>query len=140
MIATKINESSLVELLGTEPFIPIKGQLLYRDNGNVLITCIQKENHYTAEDYQKLPIGAPYQLINGKLKFMASPFALHQIVSANLSLELGAFIKKNKLGKLLNAPLDVHFDETNIYQTDLLFISQRICIWCSRFSYRNIVE
>jgi Uma2 family endonuclease len=36
---------------------------------------------------------------------------------------LSLSIKKSKAGKIRFAPLDVHFDKKNIFQPDLLFIS-----------------
>ena len=71
----------------------------------------------------KLPEGAPYELLNGKLKQMASPFTLHQRISILLSTYLFLFVRKNTLGEVLSAPMDVHFDKKNIVQPDVLFIS-----------------
>jgi len=41
----------------------------------------------------------------------------------NLSIELGGYIENHQLGKLYAAPIDGHFDEENIYQPDVLFVS-----------------
>ncbi|MCF8246071.1 MAG: hypothetical protein K9J37_15615 [Saprospiraceae bacterium] len=51
-----------------------KNVLLYRDKMReyVLLTVKNKSN-YTTEDYMKLPEGAPYELLNGKLTYMPSP-------------------------------------------------------------------
>ncbi len=123
MIAVKATQAHLKELLGAHTFLPIRGQLLYRENGHILMTQIRSDKNYTVEDYMKLPEGAPYQLINGKLIHMPSPFVIHQEISANLLFELMLFVRTNKLGKVYAAPLDVHFDEDNVFQPDLLFIS-----------------
>jgi Uma2 family endonuclease len=80
----------------------------------------------TYEDYARLtpPDSGNYELHQGKIVFMASPLAPHQVVSMNLSIALGSFIVHNKLGRLLAAPMDVRFAPHDIVQPDLLFISQ----------------
>ena len=54
---------------------------------------------------------------------MPSPFRKHQIVSMNLSAALHFHVKKNKLGQVLAAPMDVHFGKKNIVQPDIIFVS-----------------
>jgi Uma2 family endonuclease len=54
---------------------------------------------------------------------MASPTPEHQEISGNLFLILAAYIKQKKLGKVYFAPLDTRFDNYNVFQPDLLFIS-----------------
>lgn len=78
--------------------------------------------HYTYEDYNKLPEGAPYQLIGGKLVMTPSPGPYDQEISRNLGFKLFTFTKENHLGHVYYAPLDVYFSETDVYQPDLLFI------------------
>jgi len=45
------------------------------------------------------------------------------MVLGNLHLLIGAYVKRQKLGFVGLAPLDVHFDEENVFQPDLLFIA-----------------
>jgi Uma2 family endonuclease len=71
----------------------------------------------------QLPEGAPFQLINSKLIYMASPFLNHQEILGNLHVEIRNFIKDKNMGKALLSPLDVHFDEKNVVQPDLIFVS-----------------
>lgn len=52
----------------------------------------------TYEDYARLPEGAPYQLIGGKLVMTPSPSTGHQAVVLNLSLELAGFVRKTRAG------------------------------------------
>ncbi len=87
---------------------------------------VAKKKLLTYEDYVKLtpPDNGNYELHQGKIVFMASPLAPHQIVSMNLSIALGSFIVQNKLGRLLAAPMDVRFTPHDIVQPDLLFIHQ----------------
>jgi Uma2 family endonuclease len=79
----------------------------------------------TYDDYARLtpPDSGNYELHNGKIIFMPSPLTPHQIISMNLSVEMGGFIRQHKLGKLLAAPMDVRFTPNDVVQPDLLFIS-----------------
>ena len=87
---------------------------------------IPKTKLLTYEDYIRLtpPDNGNYELHQGKLVFMASLLAPHQIVSGNLHTYIDYFVKQNKLGRLLAAPMDVRFTPHDIVQPDLLFISQ----------------
>jgi Uma2 family endonuclease len=89
-------------------------------------TRVPKKKLLTYEDYARLtpPDNGNYELHQGKIVFMASPLAPHQIVSMNLSVNLGSHIVQKKLGRLLAAPMDVRFAPHDIVQPDLLFISQ----------------
>jgi len=79
---------------------------------------------YTYEDYRKLPEGAPYQLIGGMLIMTPSPSTYHQIISMKLEVKLAGFVMERDLGLILDAPLDVYFEESETYQPDLVFIAR----------------
>jgi Uma2 family endonuclease len=116
---------TLEELIGGRNFIVYREQIIFyhEELQQFVITNITPEKKYTATDYMSLPEGAPYQLIEGELIYMPSPFTKHQEVASNLHLEIGRYVKQNKLGKVFFAPLDVHLDEDNVYQPDILFVS-----------------
>ncbi len=78
---------------------------------------------YTIDDYMSLPEGAPYQLIGGKLIVNPSPTTFHQDLSRNLEYALFDYVKKTGSGFVFYAPLDVHFAEHDVYQPDILFVS-----------------
>ncbi len=85
----------------------------------------------TYDDYARLtpPDSGNYELHNGKIIFIPSPLSPHQIISMNLSVEMGGFIRQHKLGKLLAAPMDVRFTPNDVVQPDLLFVpNQRLDI------------
>jgi len=63
------------------------------------------------------------EIIANELFMSPAPNTEHQEISRELEFLLYQFIKKNKLGKVFNAPFDVIFDEDNVVQPDLLFIS-----------------
>jgi Uma2 family endonuclease len=83
----------------------------------------EKEN-YTYEDYAKLPEGAPYQLMGGTLVMTPVSSTYHQIISMKLEVRLANFVIEKDLGIILNAPIDVYFEETETYQPDIIFISK----------------
>jgi Uma2 family endonuclease len=83
----------------------------------------------TVADYCKLPEGAKYELVDGKIiqkenPSMPGPKIRHQALSTRLIVGLGRHIVENGLGLLLHAPADVYFDEENAFQPDILFISE----------------
>ena len=85
---------------------------------------IPKKESYTYGDYAKLPEGAPYQLICGKLIMTPSPTPFHQKISRKLESKIDRFLDDKDLGELFHAPLDVFFNNINVYQPDILFISK----------------
>src|SRR5262245_3040556 len=80
----------------------------------------------TVEDYRLLPEAGPrYQLIEGDLYMAPAPNRYHQDISLNITLLLGKYLEKHPIGKLYAAPFDVYFDEINVHQPDLMFVSKR---------------
>ncbi|MBE0427356.1 MAG: Uma2 family endonuclease [Nitrospirae bacterium] len=86
-------------------------------------TVIEKKK-YTYEDYLKTPDDERYELIEGELLKIPTPFTKHQKISGELSFILNKFITENGIGELFHAPLDVYFDDKNVVQPDILFISK----------------
>ncbi|MEM8526352.1 MAG: Uma2 family endonuclease [Bacteroidota bacterium] len=111
-------------LLKGRTYVAVGNQILFEREGQYFLTMIDNHNQkYTKKDYDQLPYKAPYQLIDGKLEYVASPKDKHQDTLGNLYMLLAPYVKTNKIGRVRFAPLDVHFDEKNIYQPDLMFIS-----------------
>jgi Uma2 family endonuclease len=79
----------------------------------------------TFDDYARLtpPDSGNYELHNGKIIYMPSPLFLHQDLSVALCAALYFFVHKNKLGKVVAAPMDVIFTLNDTVQPDILFIS-----------------
>ncbi len=121
--ATLFKLASFEELLKGRLFLVVDNQLLFEKEGKYVFTQISLEDNYTTADYTQLPEGAPFQLIQGKLIFMPSPYYIHQKVLMRLASKLDTHVEENELGEVLPAPMDVHFDEKNVYQPDLLFVS-----------------
>lgn len=86
----------------------------------------ETKNKYTVKDYMLLEEGAPFQLINYDLIMSPAPTLYHQIISRNLTkVFLSCFEKTNNKGLFVYAPADVHFDDGNVFQPDLLYISEK---------------
>lgn len=86
-------------------------------------TTIEKKR-YTYEDYLKTSDDTRYELIEGVLLMTPSPTPKHQSVSRELEFELLRFVRANNLGEIFDAPCDVYFDNSNVVQPDILFISK----------------
>lgn len=86
--------------------------------------AVEKKKKYTAEDYMLLEEGAPFQLINNDLVMSPSPLIIHQDILFALSETIVLYNIKEPKGKWLYAPMDVRFDEGNVLQPDIFFISE----------------
>lgn len=87
-----------------------------------MLTAEKKK--YTVEDYMMLEEGAPFQLINYDLIMSPSPTPAHQIISLRIVNAIFNFLEnKNDNGFLVSAPMDVKFDDGNVLQPDVLYIS-----------------
>lgn len=88
------------------------------------VFTVELEKRYTARDFEKMPVGPPYyELINNHLVMEPSPELPHQRASISLASRLFLFVEDHDLGLLVEAPMDVELDEDNVFQPDILFIS-----------------
>lgn len=88
-----------------------------------MVTVEKKK--YTKEDYEALDERAQFQLINADLVRSPSPTSYHQILTARLYKLIDSYLERLNIGGIcLFAPLDVHLDDENIFQPDLLYISK----------------
>lgn len=88
------------------------------------IVVEKKAKKYTYEDYCKISDEKRYELIEGELLMTPSPITKHQRISGKLEFILRRFLTENNLGELFYAPYDVCFDNENVVQPDILFISK----------------
>lgn len=63
------------------------------------------------------------QIIQNQLFIMPSPNFNHQAISEELGFQMGLFVRQQKAGKIIYAPIDVHFNESNVLQPDIIFIA-----------------
>lgn len=86
--------------------------------------AVRANKRYTARDFENLPPGPPYyELINNSLVMEPSPEISHQRASLSLVKKMDDFVEKHHLGLVLEAPMDVELDDDNVFQPDILFIS-----------------
>jgi Uma2 family endonuclease len=77
----------------------------------------------TYEDYARLPDYPRYELIDGEFILTPAPSLDHQDISFELTIRLGLYLRKHKIGRAFAAPVDVIFDKWNVCQPDLIFVS-----------------
>ena len=86
---------------------------------------VEKKKKYTVDDYMLLEEGAPFQLINYDLVMSPSPNPVHQQILFELSEIIVLYnIKQGRKGQWMYAPMDVTFDDGNVLQPDILYISE----------------
>lgn len=83
-----------------------------------------EKKKFTYEDYLKTPDDVRYELIEGELNMTPAPTPNHQRISRKLEFILDKFVTENDFGEVFDAPCDVHFDNENVLEPDILFISK----------------
>jgi Uma2 family endonuclease len=87
---------------------------------------IERPPRTIMEVYKMLPEGTLAELINGTIYMSPAPLSKHQLISMNLSIEMGHYIRKNKIGHLFAAPYDVYLDENeNVVQPDVVVVLRK---------------
>jgi Uma2 family endonuclease len=76
------------------------------------------------EVYESLPEGTRVQLIQNRIIMSPSPLDSHQKIAAELVYQLIGFVKKHNLGEIRFSPYDVHLDDENVYQPDIIFVAK----------------
>lgn len=83
---------------------------------------IDRSKKWTVEDYLKLGEEVKCEILHGELIKTPAPLITHQRTVGLLYQKLVSYINTNKLGELFFAPVDVFFDQENVYQPDLVFV------------------
>src|SRR2546421_2755060 len=84
----------------------------------------QTSTVFTYDDYLTLPSdGKRYEILGGELQMTPAPGTDHQRVSARLYTILNGYIREQKLGEVLYAPVDVVLSMTDVVEPDLVFVS-----------------
>ena len=89
-----------------------------------MAASIIEKKKYTYDDYLKTPDDKRYELIEGELYMTPSPITNHQRMSRKIDFLIEKFVTENELGEIFYAPYDVYFDDENVVQPDILFISK----------------
>jgi Uma2 family endonuclease len=74
--------------------------------------------------YLALPEGTRAELINDCIYMSPAPLLPHQIIIHYLDMILGNHVLEHKLGTVLPAPVDVHLNDSNIFQPDLVYVAR----------------
>ncbi len=85
---------------------------------------IDQTKEWTVEDFLLLgEIKTPCQLINGELIMSPAPAPLHQRVSRKLFKLIDKATQGT--GELFYAPIDLYIDNKNVFQPDLVYLSDK---------------
>jgi Uma2 family endonuclease len=81
------------------------------------------EKKITIDEYMKMPIGAPYQYIDGYLIPWPSRTTLHQLVLGNI---IGSFLnyEEENGGICPMGPIETILDEHNSFQPDFVYVTE----------------
>jgi Uma2 family endonuclease len=86
--------------------------------------AVHSPRKLTYEDFVRFPEdGQRHEILDGVHVVSPAPAPDHQFLLHDLQVVLGSFIREHKLGRMAAAPLDVELSKHNIFQPDLLFIS-----------------
>jgi Uma2 family endonuclease len=78
----------------------------------------------TVAEYKLLPETGPrYQLIEGDLYMAPAPNRYQQTISRNLEYILMRYLEEHPIGELYHAPFDVYLSNVDVFQPDILFVS-----------------
>jgi Uma2 family endonuclease len=78
----------------------------------------------TIREYRLLPEdGKRWELVHGEFVMTPAPSTRHQKVSRKLQYELMTQLEKTGLAEVMNAPVDVVFDDLNVVQPDLVVVA-----------------
>lgn len=81
------------------------------------------EKKITLDEYMKMPIGAPYQYINGRLIDRPSRTVVHQLVLGGLIRSFVNYEEENG-GICIMGPIETILDEHNSFQPDFVYITE----------------
>jgi Uma2 family endonuclease len=91
-----------------------------------VVAALEKQiKRWTYEEYYKLEDDQRYEIIDGHLIMAPAPDTWHQDWLGDLYSLVRSFVKKNKLGRLFFAPVDVVLDAENTVQPDLVFVAAK---------------
>ncbi len=84
---------------------------------------IQTPPRTILEVFERLPEGTLCQVINNQLVMSPAPTSKHQQVLREIFRQVDSYVLSHHLGEVFFAPIDVYLDPENVYQPDLIFIS-----------------
>ena len=86
---------------------------------------MRSEDVWSYQEYLELPDdGKRYEILKGRLEMTPAPSTRHQDISRNLGTILWDYVRRHDLGKVYYAPVDVIFNQVNVVQPDLIYVSK----------------
>lgn len=90
---------------------------------------VSKENYRqpprtAMEVFEMLPEGTLAEVINNTIYMAPAPSFEHQDFLGDLHTDINLFVRANKLGKCVVAPVDVYLGDRNALQPDIIFIAK----------------
>lgn len=83
----------------------------------------KRKSDHVKEQYETYDVMERYEIIGGiRYDLKPSPQLNHQILSIRLAQSIDQSCHMN--GLVVTAPMDVHFDEENIVQPDIIYIAE----------------
>ena len=86
-------------------------------------TSVIRSPRTAVELFRMLPEGVLCEVIENTIYMSPAATVEHQRVKSKLMTQMYIFVEKNKLGEMLDAPVDVFLDDHNAFQPDILFIA-----------------
>ncbi len=86
-----------------------------------MVSVLEKKR-ITYNDYVKIDDDNRYEVFHGELRMVPAPSMDHQGIFRDLGVLIWKFVKENKLGAVFFAPVDVVFDDDEVYQPDIVFV------------------
>lgn len=85
----------------------------------------RKPRNWSYNNYLRLNDDTRSEIIGGTVTIAPTPSLRHQDISRDLGFLLWQHAREHQLGMLYHAPVDVIFDDYNVVQPDLVFISRQ---------------
>ncbi len=86
-----------------------------------MVSVLEKKR-ITYNDYVMIDDDNRYEVFHGELRMVPAPSTDHQGIFGNLGFLIWKFVKEKRLGTVFLAPVDVVFDDDEVYQPDVVFI------------------
>ena len=87
-------------------------------------TLFPNQGHWTEEDFFLLPGNRIVELVDGQLEVLPLASVEHQMIVSELNDHFKTFVKQNKLGLVLFAPLPVRLWPGRIREPDIVYLSK----------------
>ncbi|MGB3074110.1 MAG: Uma2 family endonuclease [Chitinophagales bacterium] len=85
---------------------------------------LQKIPRKAVDVFKLLPEGTLCEVINNVIYRSPSPSSIHQRILKIIFRQIDQYVEDKELGEVFFSAIDVYFDDENVFQPDLIFISK----------------